>query len=423
MFFRLNKNIYYAFLFVVIFAGNNVMALELGKVRVNGYLTQNFLYTEGNNYLGDTKNGSFDYGEAAVNFFYRPSNRSFVSAQLLSRNIGNFYESQDDLKLEYGVFGYSLLSQRQVNVNVRAGRIKYPYGLYNDVRGVSSAIPSVILPQVMYYDYSRIGLLLDGLQLESSFRLESFGDIMLGVTLGKSTDQQEDLKLSYDSMKLYINTIAANTGLDMSNLQGSGGIHNLPILRLRYHSPDGRLTLGLSKTMPHMAKVTVGNSVGKYDIDINMSSINYSIEYSWDKFSIMAERNQLNNFYNHVLSVYAYGGVIQEIDTSLRSDAYYLQTNYQFSDKWDAYLRHEQYYPNRYNKSGSELPVAYYGYSKGWIIGGTYHFSDNLFIRAEFHNIEGAALLNTQVAAVDNQDADVYDNYWSIFAMQVSYSF
>ncbi len=420
MFFRLSKYIYCSLFFFVLSVSNDVIALELGPVSISGYLTQNFIYTEGNEYLGSSKNGSFDYGEAAVNIFYRPSNRSFLSAQLISRNISNYDKSEDDLKLEYGVFGYTLISERQFDITARVGRLKYPYALYNDIQGVSNVVPSVLMPQILYYDYFRHENILDGWQIESNFRLNDFGDIRLDFTRAKRLDVDELESLNLEALKSHLTSFAGAYGILLTDIGGQAKADPVNIMRIFYYSANGRLTLGYSKSLPNVFTITAEHSLASENAKNIFTRETCSLEYFWDKYSVIAERHLYKSKTDIVIDAPSYGGVVFQHASKAGVKLYYVQMNYQINKQWNAYLRNERLHPD--SGSYSDDMPKYHGIYESWVVGGTYQVTDNLHVRAEFHNIEGAVLQKDAVR-VGIIDAAEFDKYWTMFAMQVSYSF
>lgn len=393
-------------------------AYDIGPVRLNGYLNQLYINNSGNNFLVPTTEGSFDYGEAALSAFYRPTNNLYLTGGIISRNLGEMDRGTYTLKSEYALFGYTLLSESQIELTLRGGRIKYPYGLYNDVRGVASVIPGAMLPQTMYYDYTRVGLYRDGFQLDAMFRLGDFGDIQFNISHGKSASAEESLESLYGVYKANADYVVSLLGQANPDMDYDYGYKRSNVLNLVYYSAEGGLTIRYSKGLPAEMDIILENNLVKYKVDTYSVNENYSIEYLGDNFSIIAEKNKLDINTNNVFTspYYPPGYAYQQ---KSRSESYYIQGNYQLSSDWGIYLRNEHYYPDRHDKKGENFSDPKYAYSTVWVLGGTYNIMENLFVRAEYQNIEGAALVNP----VDNVGRTDYDRYWGIFAMQVSYSF
>lgn len=127
--------------------------------QVHGFASQAYILTSGNNFLGDSQgNGSFEFRELGLNASLAPLPRLQLSAQLLSR-------ARDDqnLRLGYGIIDYSLLSNETNRLGFRLGRLKNPYGLYNETRDAPFTRPGILLPQSIYFERTRnLALTLDG---------------------------------------------------------------------------------------------------------------------------------------------------------------------------------------------------------------------------------------------------------------------
>lgn len=131
--------------------------LEVGEssrgipVQVHGFVSQGFIKSTGNNYLGWTKRaqGSFKFTEVGINFTTQPTERLRIGTQLFARELGpmgNYNAKVDWLMLDYRWRDW---------LGIRAGRVKLPFGLYNDTSDIDSARVPVLLPSSVYPVTSR----------------------------------------------------------------------------------------------------------------------------------------------------------------------------------------------------------------------------------------------------------------------------
>ncbi len=141
-----------------------------GPIQVHGFVSQGFIKSTGNNYLAESKRGSFELTEGALNFTAALSDRLRVGFQLFVRDlgpVGNYTPKMDWLYLDYR-FADAL--------GLRAGRVKIPFGLYNEINDVDSARVPVLLPQSIYPIGNRDFLLAQtGLELYGRLRLHVAG--------------------------------------------------------------------------------------------------------------------------------------------------------------------------------------------------------------------------------------------------------
>ena len=101
------------------------------SVYVRGFVSQGYINSEDNNYLlPNDREGSGEFNEAAVTIAAEPAERVHVGIQLLGRDFGLRKTSNVVVDWAYGDFRW------RDEVGFRAGKIKLPYGLYNQTRDV-----------------------------------------------------------------------------------------------------------------------------------------------------------------------------------------------------------------------------------------------------------------------------------------------
>jgi len=119
------------------------------SVDVHGFVSQGFILSSGNNYLADSKRGSFEFNEAGINFTKGLGDRLRVGLQFFARDlgaVGNYVPKLDWFNLDYRLADW---------LGIRAGRLKAPFGLYNEINDIDSARVPVLLPQSVYPTLNR----------------------------------------------------------------------------------------------------------------------------------------------------------------------------------------------------------------------------------------------------------------------------
>jgi hypothetical protein len=115
------------------------------SVEIHGFGSQGFILTTGNDYIApDTTHGSFHFTEAGVNLTKDIGDKIRFGVQAFAQNFargGNF-----NLQLDWFYLGY----QWRDWLGVRFGRLKIPFGMYNEVNDIDSARVPVLLPQSTY---------------------------------------------------------------------------------------------------------------------------------------------------------------------------------------------------------------------------------------------------------------------------------
>lgn len=113
-------------------------------LQVHGFVSQGFLITTENNYLAESERGSFEFSEVGINFTKSLTDDLRVGLQLFARDlgpVGNYDAQLDWFYVDYRAFDW---------LGFRAGRVKLPFGLYNEINDVDAARTFVLLPQSIY---------------------------------------------------------------------------------------------------------------------------------------------------------------------------------------------------------------------------------------------------------------------------------
>jgi hypothetical protein len=120
------------------------LGTNLPPVDFHGFASQGFLYSSDYNYLGESKQGSFKFTEAGLNASFNPLPRTRIAAQAFTYDVGE--AGNYDVILDYAQVEYTFNDY----FGVRAGRIRRPQGIYNDIQDVDVARTFVLLPQGIY---------------------------------------------------------------------------------------------------------------------------------------------------------------------------------------------------------------------------------------------------------------------------------
>src|SRR5262245_3610331 len=148
-------------------------------LQVHGFASQGALLTSDNNYLAHTERGSLEFTEVGINFTKTLDDRLSAGLQLFARDLGpdGTYSAKFDwLYLDYRWKDW---------LGVRAGRVKLPYGLYNDTSDIDAAQPVILLPQGVYPAINRDFLLAQtGIELNGYYSIGSAGPLDYYAYLG-----------------------------------------------------------------------------------------------------------------------------------------------------------------------------------------------------------------------------------------------
>jgi hypothetical protein len=119
-------------------------------VEVHGFVSQGFILTVGNEFISErSTDGSFEFTEIGVNFTKSLGERLRFGLQLFAQDLGptgDYRPRADWFYLDYAWRDW---------LGLRVGRLKIPYGLYNEIQDVDAARVPVLLPGSVYPLQSR----------------------------------------------------------------------------------------------------------------------------------------------------------------------------------------------------------------------------------------------------------------------------
>ena len=149
-------------------------------VEIHAFASQGFILTTGNDYIApDTKNGSFQLTEVGINFTKAVADRFRFGLQAFAQNLG--LGGNMNLRADWFYLDY-LWSDW---LGLRAGRLKIPFGLYNEINDIDSARVPILLPQSVYPLQSRNFLFAQtGLELYGFARSRAAGALDYRLYLG-----------------------------------------------------------------------------------------------------------------------------------------------------------------------------------------------------------------------------------------------
>jgi hypothetical protein len=291
-------------------------------VQAHGFVSQGFMLSTRNNYLAKSKRGSAEFSEVGLNFTAPVTERLRLGVQLFSRDlgpIGNYEVKADWFYLDYRFEDW---------LGFRAGRIKLPFGLYNEINDVDSARVPILLPQSIYPTQSRDYLLAQtGAEIYGRLDLAAAGALeyrAYGGTIYLDTAQTPGSPILL--RELTVPYVVGGRLLWESPLEGLRLGGSLQALRLD--------TVLLQGTTPIELKLPVILWVG-------------SIEYALDDLLLSAEYSRW-----HIRS----RSDAQEVfpDATFDSERGYVMTSYRLSDWLQPGAYYSIWFPNTDDRHGRE---------------------------------------------------------------------
>ncbi|PIE43108.1 MAG: hypothetical protein CSA50_06880 [Gammaproteobacteria bacterium] len=117
----------------------------------HGFVSQSFILTDENEFLGSSSDGSFKFSSAGLGALWQPMDSVQLSIQGLYKQIGN--SSPKGTQLDYAILDWAMVDEFDYGLGFRVGRLMNPYGFFNETRDVAATRPSLLLPESVYIDY------------------------------------------------------------------------------------------------------------------------------------------------------------------------------------------------------------------------------------------------------------------------------
>jgi len=138
------------------------------KFVVNGFLSQAYAISSGNQILGIPKAGTADYRTSAVQLWVQVSKYDSFSIQIGNDRLGDspVQSLQPDVALDWLFYEHRFGAG-----SVKVGRVKIPFGIYNEIRDVGTLLPFYQPSADVYGIGSYTTQTVDGAAVSYSFAL------------------------------------------------------------------------------------------------------------------------------------------------------------------------------------------------------------------------------------------------------------
>jgi hypothetical protein len=403
------------------------------EVYVSGFVSQGYLNTEDNDYLlPDVRDGSGEFNEAAVIVAAEPLDRLHVGIQLLSRDFGGEVTPSVIVDWAYGDFRW------RDQLGFRAGKIKLPYGLYNQARDVDMLRTSVLLPQSVYAEQDRELLLAyEGAGLYGNVVLGPWGDLDYEFAVG-SLNVPEDghpevrrsmVAASEASRSAVAAETAALYGLPADSasatvaevedptlavpwILGGSLVWNTPLTGLRVGGThligdadvSGRVRYDVllrdGSTVPSHLPRTV---LVEEDLDLRGLTTG-SLEYQRDRWLLAAELSRMR--FGDVSSVGWYASVDHRLD-----------------ERWAVQAMWSTYWPDHDDRDGANFEAAgqpdYYAWQHDLGLAIRFDVNAHWLLKFEYHHMNGAALADRDALAA----GETASERWRVWAAKTTFHF
>lgn len=351
----------------------------LEGLSLHGFISQGAFVTSHSNYLADkSQEGSYDFTETGISLIKMVDARTDLGFQLFSRKIGD--TGDFDIK-----FDWFFLDYRWSNLlGIKIGRVKIPFGLYNDSSDIDSARVPVLLPQSIYSIQSRDYLL-------ASTGAQVYGHISLD-------DQSGSLEYTVYGGTIHLDIPESSTsGVTINSI-------TVPYLigtRVLWESPNRAIRTGVSVQQLRIeSDLTLGSSTA---LTLSLPATLYvgSLEYSKEKWQISAEYSRWYiDLQSSKPSLYS--------STSTISERYYLMSNYYLSET----VSLGSYYS--YYISDTAKNATRDNQQHDWALYTRKDITNNWLLKLEGHYFYGTAALSSTLNG-GQSTSSLHKNWMGLF--------
>jgi hypothetical protein len=379
------------------FEGSDLHIGSLPPVAFHGFASQGFLYSGSYNYLGDTTDGSFRFSEFGLNASVNPLPRTRIAVQGFSYCVGD--TGDYDAVLDYALAEYTFNDA----FGVRAGRVRRPEGIYNDIQDVDLARTFVLLPQGMYNARWRdMYTTIDGGEFFGTIPLNKAGTLSYTLYAGLQRPQLDGgLALQKENMPPYQPIVRFNSPLI------SGG-------QLWWNTPLTGFRAGVALNYNHDLSFWFPGGVEGTGSPFVQ---HYSLEYVWNSWTFEAEYFTYNIWY----AITAGGRQVATVP--IEPDSWYLSAAYRFNHWLEVGTYYTQYYPDVRHRDGASYVAANGGFASDAhqddaALAFRFDATPWWIIKVEGHLIEGTGQLYDQKA-----NPVRHNNLWPMVAIKSTFCF
>ncbi len=404
-------------LFVSLITG--VLAVEEYDIRVHGYISQGFMISNHNNYLADTKNGTFQFNELGLNFSTGLTEKLQVGIQLAALDLGDL--GNDQIGIDWAFADYRWRDW----LGIRVGKIKLPSGLYNKTRDVDMLRTPIILPQGIYIETFRDTLVaVKGISGYGGVPLRALGSISYEVLAGTMnidkdgpTSKGVEARNLFDIEKYEVKKALCWQVLWETPLEG---------LRLAASRLDIKFKLfaNLTKdlTIPvdfPPYTITLAKAGASLIGDIpNFHRTIFSLEYTRGNLVLAAEYcRQDQTRYTRITG-------LEPVKRMQKFESYYGSSSYRFSDWFETGVYYSVFYKDRDDRDGTGTPYdpPFSAYQKDACLTFRFDMNDYWVFKLEGHLMDGTALCFTQ-DNLDDRGMPRFTKNWYLLAAKMTFSF
>jgi hypothetical protein len=333
-------------------------SLDDMDVQIHGYAAQGFLYTSHNDiFYAQSSSGSLAWTEAVLNVSMQPSSGLRVGVQARYQLLGT---SGNAITLDWAAADFKFSDQ----FGVRAGKVKTPWGLFNETQDIDPSYMWALLPQSIYDISTRESDL-------SHFGAVAYGSHDLGAKSGK---------VDFDLWGGEQVVPASDGQFADLNDRENGPLHPLEYITyggaLHWRPPVPGLMVGASDASNRPASVALDGGSESF---AEWNNLSYFGQLEKKKLMLAAEWNRQAS----PAALYLVGQ--PAVSTSSDTRGWYGMATYKVTPKLSAGIYDSQFFDR-------DAPLGADRFSKDWTVSGRYDVNGFIYLKADEHFIDGSAL-------------------------------
>jgi hypothetical protein len=380
-------------------------AVQWNGIQFGGFASQGYLDNSGSNdYIGDSSAGTFEFREYAVNASYAAGKFRF-GAQVFGQKLGEY--GNDEIKLDWATIDY----QANQWFGIRAGRVKKPFGLYNEMLDLDSVRPFIFLPSGIYDPRLRdFNASFDGALAYGNIDLKSAGSLDYKAYYGTISMDSDGGAIDYFNH----DSAVRNDEIEMDATYGLSLFWNTPVdgLRVGYgfsrfeELQSLRTIPDIYPALPAFAGVTFIKVAPEYDQHI------FSAEYFWGEWTFAAEY-----MWSKAETATGLPGLPLTTFGEETVDAYYFAASRRLNDWCEVGAYYNYYEEHSVTQGYTDLTRDQHDYA----VTVRFDVTTHLALKFEVHYNEGSAKIWD---LVDQRQPDAQrDRDWTLFATKATFSF
>jgi hypothetical protein len=386
------KNVPLILSFLLLLAVKGIaLGFDQEDIMMHGFASQGYLKSSDNNYLGYSKEGSYEYNEIGVNFMVPVTDDLQFGIQLFSRDLGKY--GNNELVVDWAILDYNVSQY----LGFRAGKVKMPFGMRNRSRDVDNLRIPIILNQAVY---------LEGLRdlIVASYGFNAYGALPLGIMGELDYDfLLGTLEIPGDSPFIQdaLNRLELDMEVDIAVTHIEGG-------QLLWMAPLQGLTFSGT------------GYLATFDVQMDNDSLLEPImaEAALKEFWVLSAKYD----YRHFSAIFEYMRLYIDLDMGVhvpvKKEGWYGEFSWNVSDWLGLSAAYGKFFPDTTNKNGHGLVENYYAWQEDATFSTKFNVNEYLCLKLEVHYIEGLGLTD-----LSDYVEDGMKKHWLLFAFKTSINF